>query len=74
MTAHQRLQYLALSDADGVLPTCPDSSKMTGLYRETNPTVKDAMMTEGMEAIAELHTEPCFRETSVKLSGTPELI
>lgn len=73
MTAHHWLQYLALSSTDGVLPTCPDSGKMTELYREANPTVKDAMMKEEMDTTAELHTQPCFSET-FPLSATPELI
>lgn len=70
MTAHHRLQYLALSDVDEVLPTCPDSSKMTGLYRETDQSVKDAMMKGKVEATAKLHTQPCFSETSPP-SATP---
>lgn len=73
LTAHHWLQYLALSDADGVLPTCPDSSNLTVLYRKTNPSVKDAMMKEETEATAKLHTQPCFSETA-PLSATPELI
>ena len=46
---------------------------MTELYREANPTVKDAMMKEEMDTTAELHTQPCFSET-FPLSATPELI
>lgn len=71
MTAHHWLQYLSLSDADGVLLTCPDSGKMMELYRETNASVKDAMMKEEMEATSKLHTQPLFGEAS-PLSATPK--